>query len=123
MPVNYLLITTLKRWFLHLGPDYLVEFPSGSGTRMHLGDVADALAVRLINLLAKDAAGHRPALGSNALFQHDPHWRDLLPFHEYFHGDNGTGLGASHQTGWTGLIAVLIQELGTADIIPQPGAR
>jgi hypothetical protein len=123
LPVNYLLITTLKRWFLHLGPDYLVEFPSGSGTRMHLGDVADALAVRLINLLAKDAAGRRPALGSNALFQHDPHWRDLLPFHEYFHGDNGTGLGASHQTGWTGLIAVLIQELGTADIIPQPGAR
>lgn len=120
MPVNYLLITTLKRWFLHLGPDYLVEFPTGSGVRMHLGAVADAIAKRLIGLIAKDAEGHRPALGTNDLFQNDPHWQGLLPFHEYFHGDTGAGLGAAHQTGWTGLIAVLIQELGENDIIPQP---
>ena len=119
MPVNYLLVTTLKRWYLHLGPDYLVEFPTGSGVRMHLGAVADALALRLISLLAKDTQGRRPALGTNELFQNDPHWQGLLPFHEYFHGDNGTGLGASHQTGWTGLIAVLIQEIGESDSILQ----
>ena len=123
MPVNYMLITTIKRWFLHLGPDYLVEFPTGSGVRMHLGAVADALSKRLISLLARDANGRRPALGDNELFQHDPHWQGLLPFHEYFHGDTGAGLGAAHQTGWTGLIAVLIQELGETDLIPQPAAR
>ena len=87
---------------------------------MHLGAVADAIATRLISVLAKDGQGHRPALGANDLFQNDPHWQGLLPFHEYFHGDTGAGLGAAHQTGWTGLIAVLIQELGETDIIPQP---
>lgn len=120
MPVNYLLITTLKRWHLHLGDSHTIEFPTGSGTRMHLGKVADALATRLIGLLARDAEGKRPALGANPLFQDDPHWRDLLPFHEYFHGDTGAGLGASHQTGWTGLIAALIQEMGESDIVPMP---
>ena len=120
MPVNYLLVTTLKRWYLHLGPNYLVEYPTGSGVRMHLGAVADAVATRLISVLAKDSQGRRPALGANDLFQNDPHWQGLLPFHEYFHGDTGAGLGAAHQTGWTGLIAVLIQELGETDIIPQP---
>ena len=90
---------------------------------MHLGAVADAIAQRLISLLANDAQGHPPALVTNELFQNDPHWQGLLPFHEYFHGDNGTGLGASHQTGWTGLIAVLIQELGETDSLLQATAK
>jgi hypothetical protein len=84
-----------------------VEFPSGSGRQLHLGAVADEICDRLVSIF-RDAGGRRPVFGDTELFQHDPAWHDLLPFHEYFHGDDGRGLGASHQTGWTGLVADML---------------
>ncbi|MGA8281556.1 MAG: hypothetical protein WB853_11740, partial [Desulfobacterales bacterium] len=86
--------------------------PTGSGRLMTLGEVAAELSMRLIRLFRRDHAGRRPIHGGQRFLQEDPHWRDLIPFHEYFHGDNGAGLGASHQTGWTGLVAKLIQQSG-----------
>lgn len=118
MPVNYLLVTSLKRYHLAYGDDLKVECPVGSGTFLTLAQVADELTHRLIATFTRGKDGRRPVLGDNALFQQDPHWRDLVPFYEYFHGDNGRGVGAMHQTGWTGLVAALIQELGTSDAVP-----
>jgi hypothetical protein len=86
-----------------------VECPKGSGKQLTLWQVADALDDRLMNIFLRDAQGHRPVYGHTAKFQTDPHWRDLILFYEYFHGDNGAGIGASHQTGWTGLMARTIQ--------------
>jgi hypothetical protein len=118
MPVNYLLVTSLKRYHLAYGDDLKVECPVGSGTFITLGQAADEIAHRLVALFTRGKDGKRPVLGDTALFQQDPHWRDLVPFYEYFHGDSGRGVGAMHQTGWTGLVAALIQELGTADAVP-----
>jgi hypothetical protein len=106
-PVNYLLIESLRRFADFYGDDLTVEYPTGSGVRRSLSDVADALAARLVGIFTADATGRRPVFGDTALFS-APDWRDLVPFHEYFHGDDGHGLGASHQTGWTGLLAALI---------------
>ena len=111
MPVNYLLIQALRRLHQYYGADSMVECPTGSGRFLDLEGTADEIATRLISIFRRDDAGRRPVLGSNFLFQTDPHWRDLLPFHEYFHGDTGAGVGASHQTGWTALVACLILEL------------
>ncbi|MGH9492073.1 MAG: MGH1-like glycoside hydrolase domain-containing protein [Terriglobales bacterium] len=111
-PVNYLLIESLQKFHHYLGDDYKVECPTGSGKMMTLWEVAGELSRRLTRIFLRGADGHRPVHGANGLFQNDPHWRDLVLFYEYFHGDNGSGVGASHQTGWTGLVAKLIQQSG-----------
>lgn len=92
------------------GTDFTVECPTGSGNRMTLFEVAREISRRLSSIFLKDGSGRRPVYGGTAKFQQDPHWRDLVLFYEYFHGDNGAGLGASHQTGWTALVAKLIQQ-------------
>ncbi len=107
-PINYLLLRSLRVYHRYLGDDFRVECPTGSGTELTLAQVADELASRLVGLFLEDADGRRPVFGGYELFQQDPAWHDLIPFHEYFHGDTGAGLGASHQTGWTGLVADLI---------------
>ena len=111
-PLNYLLIETLQKFDYFYGEEFKVECPSGSGKSMTLWEVSTELSRRLISLYTKDADGKRAVYGEIAPFQNDPNWRDLLLFHEYFHGDNGAGLGANHQTGWTGLLAKLIQQSG-----------
>jgi len=111
-PINYLIIESLQKLHHYYGDDLKVECPTGSGAMLTLGQVATELSRRLIRLYLRDEAGKRPAYGDIAKFQQDPRWRDLLLFYEYFHGDSGAGLGASHQTGWTGLIAKLIQQSG-----------
>jgi hypothetical protein len=109
-PVNYLLIEALQKYHRYFGDDLKVEFPTGSGQHMTLWEVAAELSRRLINLFLRDAAGSRPVNGTAQIFHDDPHWADLVLFYEYFHGDTGAGLGASHQTGWTALVAKLIQQ-------------
>ncbi len=111
-PLNFLLIETLQKFHHYYQQELKVECPAGSGRSMPLWDVAAELSRRLTHLFLRGADGRRPVFGENELFQTDPHWRNLLLFHEYFHGDNGAGLGASHQTGWTGLVAKLIQQSG-----------
>ncbi|MEM8805244.1 MAG: glucosidase [Cyanobacteria bacterium P01_G01_bin.38] len=109
-PVNYLLIESLQKFHHYLGDGFKVECPTGSGHWMTLWEVADEISRRLTRIFLTDEAGQRPVYGNLAPFQTDPHWQDLILFHEYFHGDNGAGIGASHQTGWTGLVAKLIQQ-------------
>ncbi|HJT58428.1 MAG TPA: hypothetical protein VJ761_18120 [Ktedonobacteraceae bacterium] len=109
-PINYLLIESLQKFYYYYGDDFKVECPTGSGQYLSLKEVADELSQRLVRLFLPDSSGRRPFHGNNEAMQYDPHWRDYLLFHEYFHGENGTGLGASHQTGWTGLVAMLIQQ-------------
>lgn len=108
MPVNYLLIESLQRFHFYLGDDFKVECPTGSGQMMNLWEVAAEISKRLSNIFRRDSSGRRPVYGGTEKFQTDPHWRDLILFYEYFHGDNGAGIGANHQTGWTGLVAKLI---------------
>ncbi|MGD9764205.1 MAG: glucosidase [Candidatus Binatia bacterium] len=110
MPMNYLIIEALQKFHHYYGDDFKVECPTGSGRYLTLLQVADELSQRLIALFTPNADGNRPVFGGQQTFQHDPHWRDYLLFYEYFHGDNGAGLGANHQTGWTGLVAKLIQQ-------------
>lgn len=112
MPVNYLIIESLQKFHYYLGDDFKVECPTGSGRWMTLWEVASDLSKRLIRIFMQDDSGYRPVYGGTVPFQTDPHWRNLLLFYEYFHGDNGAGIGASHQTGWTGLVAKLIQQWG-----------
>jgi hypothetical protein len=107
-PMNYLLIEALRRFHSFLGDDFTVECPTGSGAALSLEEGADEVARRLVSIFLKDAEGRRPVFGSYELFQTEAAWNGLIPFHEYFHGDTGAGLGASHQTGWTGLVADLI---------------
>ena len=109
-PINYLLVHALKRYNEFYGNDVLVEFPTGSGTKLTLGQISDELSRRLTNIFLRDEHGHRAVFGTNMTFQNDPNWRDYIPFHEYFHGDTGRGVGASHQTGWTAVVANLFQE-------------
>jgi len=113
-PANALLIESLQMFDAYLGPTFKVECPTGSGSFLTLGEVSEELRRRLIAIFLPTETGDRPVNGERSLFQHDPHWRDLILFHEYFHGDHGTGLGASHQTGWTGLVASLIQQRAEA---------
>jgi hypothetical protein len=112
MPVNYLLIEALRRFARYFGDDLTVEHPAGSGSYLSLAAVADDLTDRLISIFLDDASGRRPVFGDIERFQSDPALHGMIPFHEYFHGDTGKGLGASHQTGWTGLIADLIARKG-----------
>ncbi len=111
-PVNLLLIESLQKYHHYFGPSFQVECPTGSGNYMNLWDVAAELSRRLTHLFLRDADGVRPALAPLERYAKDPHWRDLLLFHEYFHGDNGMGIGAAHQTGWTGVVAKLMQQTG-----------
>jgi hypothetical protein len=111
-PVNFLLIESLQKFHYFLGDNYKVECPTGSGKMANLWQVAGEISQRLTRIFSRDADGRRPVFGGTEKFQRDPNWRDLIPFHEYFHGDNGAGIGASHQTGWTALVAKLIQQYG-----------
>jgi len=115
MPMNVLLIRALMQFYLFYGDTFTIECPTGSGRRMHLFDVAKDIAGRIANIFVRDKDGRRPVFGGAETFQTNPHWRDHLLFYEYFHGDNGAGLGASHQTGWTGLVAPLISLFGRLD--------
>ena len=114
MPVNYLIVESLRKFHAYYGDDFRVECPTGAGTFLSLREVADELSARLARLFLVDASGLRPSAGEHPVQQADPHFRDYLQFHEYFHGDNGRGVGASHQTGWTGLIATLLAEAAPA---------
>jgi hypothetical protein len=111
-PINYLLVETLRVYHRYLGDAFTVEFPTGSGRELSLDRIADELTTRLTGIFLAREDGTRPVFGGYELFQHDPAWQGLIPFHEYFHGDTGAGLGASHQTGWTGLVADLIIRRG-----------
>jgi hypothetical protein len=108
-PLNYLLVTALERYYRFFGDDRKVDYPSGSGEPHTLGEIASDLRERLISLFLRGPDGRRPCFGGVERMQNDPAWRDNLLFNEYFHGDNGAGLGASHQTGWTGLVADMIR--------------
>jgi hypothetical protein len=105
MPVNALIIRALLQYYAYYGDDFIIECPTGSGRRMNLYQVAEEITRRLASIFLKDKNGRRPVNGSERKLQEDPHWRDYIQFYEYFHGDNGAGLGANHQTGWTGIIA------------------
>jgi hypothetical protein len=109
-PTSFLLIESLRKLGKAYGPHHTVPTPESLGKPMTFNDMAREIANRLIRIFTRDATGRRPVYGGTAKFQHDPHWRDLVQFYEYFHGDNGAGLGASHQTGWTALVASLIDE-------------
>jgi hypothetical protein len=115
MPVNALLIRALLQYYLYYGDTFKVECPTGSGRWMNLFEVSCDIASRLTSIFLRDDSGRRPVFGGTDKFQTDPYWRDCLLFYEYFHGDNGAGLGASHQTGWTGGIAKLIEIYGRVD--------
>ncbi|MCP9849435.1 glucosidase [Cyanobium sp. Morenito 9A2] len=111
MPINYLLIEALQKFGHYYGDSFQVEFPTGSGCWLSLWEASLALEERLVGLFRRDASGRRPFLGEVPLFQDDPHWRNLIQFHEYFHGDDGRGVGASHQTGWSAMVVKMIDQL------------
>ncbi|HVJ66764.1 MAG TPA: hypothetical protein VM510_02200, partial [Caulifigura sp.] len=113
MPVNALIIRALINYYAYYGNDFLIECPTGSGQMMNLYQVAQEIGRRLTNIFARDPDGRRPVNGGSSKFQSDANWCDCLQFYEYFHGDNGAGLGASHQTGWTGVIARILDIFGT----------
>jgi hypothetical protein len=113
-PTNFLLVESLQKFHYYLGDDFKVEFPTGSGKMMTLWEVAGELSRRMTSIFLQDQNGRRPVFGNLEKFQTDPHWRDLVLFHEYFHGDSGAGVGASHQTGWTGVVTKLMQQSGEA---------
>jgi hypothetical protein len=129
MPVNAVIVRALLHYYAYYGDNFKIECPTGSGRMMNLFEVAHEIADRLTRIFLRDAAGRRPVFGGNEKLQSDPHWRDHLLFYEYFHGDNGAGIGASHQTGWTGVVAALIELFGKLDpgsVLggrPLPGAR
>jgi hypothetical protein len=123
MPVNALIIRALLHYYAYYGDNFKIECPTGSGTLMNLFEVAREIANRLTRIFLRDETGRRPAFGGAEKFQHDPHWRDNLLFYEYFHGDNGAGIGASHQTGWTGVVATLIDFFGKVDPEHWAGGR
>jgi hypothetical protein len=115
MPVNLLIVRALMNLYDFFGDDFKVQCPTGSGPHMTLFEVAQEIVNRLTGTFLRGADGRRPVYGGTGKFQDDPHWRDLILFYEYFHGDNGAGLGASHQTGWTGLVAPLLDLFGRID--------
>ena len=113
-PINFLIVEALQKFHHYFGDGYTVECPTGSGRMMTLAEVAQDLSRRLMNIFLMDRSGRRPVFGTMELFQGDPNWHDLIPFHEYFNGDTGAAVGASHQTGWTALVAKLLQQSGEA---------
>jgi hypothetical protein len=123
-PVNVLIIRALLQHYQYYGDEFTIECPTGSGNQMTLFEVAKEISDRLVSTFLTDADGRRPVYGGTETFQTDEHWRDLVLFYEYFHGDNGAGLGASHQTGWTGVVARLIQlfaQLDADDVLREGG--
>lgn len=124
MPINFLLVKALYLFYSYYGDSFEIECPTGSGNMMNLMEVAGEISGRLASIFLPDEHGHRPLYGGTEKFQSDPYWKDNVLFYEYFHGDNGAGLGASHQTGWTGLIARLMRldEILTAEMVLSPGA-
>jgi hypothetical protein len=122
-PVNFLIIEALQKYHHFLGNDFIVECPTGSGKMMNLWDVSMELSQRLIDIFLRDGDGRRPVYGGTEKFQRDRHWKNHILFYEYFHGDNGAGIGASHQTGWTGLVAKLILQVYGKDQPTPPTAR
>ena len=123
MPVNFLLIESLGRFHRYYGPDFKVECPTRSGVYMNLEQIAAELSRRLARLFLRDENGYSPVLGSSPLFRNDPDFRKNPLFYEYFHGDTGAGLGASHQTGWTGLIALLLRPRPRAGVLTGAAAE
>ncbi len=115
MPVNIMLIRALQNYYLYYGDNFKIECPTGSGKMMNLFEVSKEIADRLSRIFLRNEEGKRPVYGGTEKFQNDPNWRDYIYFFEYFHGDNGAGLGANHQTGWTGLVAKTIQLYGMLD--------
>ena len=115
MPVNVMILRALLNYYLYYGDNFKVECPTGSGKMMNLFEVSKEIAERLSSTFLRNEEGKRPVYGGSEKFQNDPHWRDLILFFEYFHGDNGAGIGASHQTGWTGVVAKIIQLFGMLD--------
>lgn len=115
MPINIMLVRALQQYYLYYGDKFQVECPTGSGNMMNLFEVSKEISHRLISTYTRGANGKRPVYGGTEKFQNDPNWRDLILFYEYYHGDNGAGLGASHQTGWSGVVAKLIQIFGQVD--------
>lgn len=115
MPINILIIRALLNLYQFYGDAFKVECPTDSGQYLNLFEVAKDIAQRLTSTFLRDTHGQRPLYGRTSKFQNDPHFRDLILFYEYFHGDNGVGLGASHQTGWTGLVAILLDIFGRAE--------
>jgi hypothetical protein len=115
MPVNIMIIRGLMNFYGYYGDSFKIECPTGSGKMMNLFEVSREIANRLTDIFLRDQKGRRPVYGGTEKFQKDPHWRDYILFYEYYHGDNGAGLGASHQTGWSGLVAKLIHLFGTLD--------
>jgi hypothetical protein len=115
MPVNVMLIRALLNFYAYYGDNFKIECPTGSGKLMNLFEVAREISDRLTRIFLRDDTGRRPVYGGTKMFQEDVHWRDLVLFYEYFHGDNGAGIGASHQTGWTGVVAKLIQLFGSLE--------
>lgn len=109
MPVNILILRALVNYYAYYGDAFKIECPTASGRYMNLYEVAEELARRIARIFLRGVDGRRPLYGGAVKFQEDPHWRDLILFYEYFHGDNGAGIGASHQTGWTGLVALIMQ--------------
>ena len=122
MPVNYLIIESLQKFHHYYGDDFKVECPTGSGQYLTIDGVAEEVARRLRRLFLKDQNGERPVLRYHDKLAKDPHFRDYLLFHEYFHGDTGRGVGASHQTGWTGLVAKLLQARKTPEKPSEAGS-
>ena len=113
-PVNFLLIESLQKFHHYYGDDFLVEHPTGSETTANLWDIAGDLSRRLCGIFLRTDAGERPVFDGRTRLNDDPNWRDIVPFFEYFHGDTGAGLGAGHQTGWTALVAKLLEQSGRA---------
>ncbi|HSC40180.1 MAG TPA: hypothetical protein VLD19_19985, partial [Chitinophagaceae bacterium] len=131
MPMNYLVVLALQQYCDYYTGSCKVEYPTGSGPRVSLTEVSIELARRLVSIFRKDAGGRRPVNGHELIYQHDEHFKDLVLFYEYFHGDTARGVGASHQTGWTGVIAELInrvslfekQQQGENPIVPSFNAN
>jgi hypothetical protein len=117
-PVNFLLVEALQRFHHYYGNDFKVECPARSGNYLTLWEVSAEVSRRLSSIFLNDEDGRRPVFGEYGKFQNDDNWRDLIPFHEYFHGDTGAGIGASHQTGWTALVAKLLQQSGEKNVQP-----
>ena len=116
MPVNSLIIESLRRFHRYYGDDFKIECPVGSGTMLHLGEVAAELSRRLCHIFLRGEDGHRPVFGESPMQQEDTNFRDNVLFYEFFHGDTGRGLGASHQTGWTAVIAVMLHNYGPGKV-------
>jgi hypothetical protein len=118
-PINFLLVEALQRFHHYYGDDFLVECPTRSGAKLTLWQIASEISTRLTRIFLRDENGRRAVFGDNTLYQTDPHWRDYIPFYEYFHGDTGRGIGASHQTGWTALVAKLLEQTSTQRLAPR----